>query len=495
MSDEKLNISGNGAIPPPTLELLPPSFADEEPGPVVVEPRCLSAEELLEETVALAQSLESDLYVFPNVPPRVLTPDNHLIPLRVAEEVILEPEIFRYCLVLCQEDAERAEFLESLQTYRQEREAECRQPAFLRRRLKPPVPLNGFDVDYEVRTGEERARFRCTIFFCETADEVDLGLSVLVRRILPEPWSPRLIGINEPCKKLLDEFVHGKIGGGLILIGGGTGNGKSTLLTTMIELVNQNRSAHILTFECPIEYKFTSQKSVVTQIRVPQHVPGYPEAARMVPRLHAQILVVHEIRDAESAWFALLFAKKGLTVVATIHGESTFDCVEQLAKYIGQDEETYQSIAHNTTAIVFQKLVDPSPLLLDRYVQVDPEFQRRCLVQEVVRPNENRALQEVLCNPASRKEEAWFQAIGKGQSALLEAALAQREISFEEALAERLREKVQAVEDIDGEHVVHFYSRISEAEAEQKAVRKAYMRQLIRAVRSENSRETAGPEG
>ncbi|MFN9917495.1 MAG: ATPase, T2SS/T4P/T4SS family, partial [Pirellulaceae bacterium] len=102
---------------------------------------------------------------------------------------------------------------------------------------------------------------------------------------------------------------------GLILVTGPTGSGKSTTLASMINWINENRQAHIITIEDPIEYYHAHKKSVITQREVHVDVTSFAEAIRGALRQDPDVILVGEIRDAKSAVIAAEAATTGHLVM------------------------------------------------------------------------------------------------------------------------------------------------------------------------------------
>lgn len=106
---------------------------------------------------------------------------------------------------------------------------------------------------------------------------------------------------------------------GLILVTGPTGSGKSTTLASMINWINENRQAHIITIEDPIEYYHSHKKSVITQREVNVDVTSFAEAIRGALRQDPDVILVGEMRDLETIEAAVTAAETGHLVFGTLH--------------------------------------------------------------------------------------------------------------------------------------------------------------------------------
>ncbi len=146
---------------------------------------------------------------------------------------------------------------------------------------------------------------------------------------------------------------------GIILLTGTTGSGKSTTLASMIDLVNHSMSKHIVTIEDPIEYLHRDDKSIINQREVGTDTASYSRALRRVLRQDPDIILIGEIRDAESAQIALSAAETGHLVLSTLH---TVDATETVNRLIDLFPEREQSqvrtmIAGTLKGIVGQRLI------------------------------------------------------------------------------------------------------------------------------------------
>ncbi|MGH7338041.1 MAG: type IV pilus twitching motility protein PilT, partial [Myxococcota bacterium] len=128
---------------------------------------------------------------------------------------------------------------------------------------------------------------------------------------------------------------------GCVLVTGATGMGKSTTLATMIEEVNKVRKAKIVTIEDPIEFVFTHDKSIITQREVGTDTRSFPAALRAALRQDPDVIMVGEIRDADTAAIALKAAETGHLVISAIH---TPDTMSTIQRYVGLFEPDAQDV-------------------------------------------------------------------------------------------------------------------------------------------------------
>ena len=141
---------------------------------------------------------------------------------------------------------------------------------------------------------------------------------------------------------------------GLILVTGTTGSGKSTTLAGMIDEINCNRSAHIITIEDPIEYLHRDQKSIVNQREVGVDTNSFGHALRGALRQDPDVILVGEMRDFETIETALLAAETGHLVLSTLH---TLDATETINRIIAVFPPHYQKQVRTQLASVLRAVI------------------------------------------------------------------------------------------------------------------------------------------
>lgn len=152
-----------------------------------------------------------------------------------------------------------------------------------------------------------RARFRVNIFN-------QRGTPAMVMRKIPfEIPELSQLGLPDVVRNICSEQR------GLILVTGATGSGKSTTLAAMINEINENREAHIVTIEDPIEFLHPDKKCSVCQREVGIDTNSWPSALRSVFRQDPDVILIGEMRDAETAMIALSGAETGHLVMSTLH--------------------------------------------------------------------------------------------------------------------------------------------------------------------------------
>jgi twitching motility protein PilT len=127
--------------------------------------------------------------------------------------------------------------------------------------------------------------------------------------------------------------------GGIVLVTGPTGSGKSTTLAALIDYINSNFSRHIVTIEEPIEFVHRNKKSIITQREVPEHAASFPAGLKAALREDADIVLVGEMRDLETISLALTAAETGLLVFGTLHTNNARKTVDRMIDVFPSDQQ------------------------------------------------------------------------------------------------------------------------------------------------------------
>jgi len=155
--------------------------------------------------------------------------------------------------------------------------------------------------------------------------------------------------IREMCKR----------SSGLILVTGPTGSGKSTTIAAMIDDINENRSAHIMTIEDPIEYLHAHKKCMVNQREVHSDTYTFHNALRAVLREDPDIILVGELRDLETIEAALTLAETGHLVFGTLHTRNAPSTVDRVIDVFPSDQQDQIRVLLGNTleGVISQQLV------------------------------------------------------------------------------------------------------------------------------------------
>jgi twitching motility protein PilT len=146
---------------------------------------------------------------------------------------------------------------------------------------------------------------------------------------------------------------------GLVLVTGPTGSGKSTTLAAMIDLVNSQRSGHILTIEDPVEFVHLNKRCLVNQREVGVHTRSFAAALRAALREDPNVVLLGELRDLETTAIALETAETGHLVFGTLHTSSAATTVDRMIDQFpaGQQEQVRTMLAASLRAVIAQTLV------------------------------------------------------------------------------------------------------------------------------------------
>lgn len=146
---------------------------------------------------------------------------------------------------------------------------------------------------------------------------------------------------------------------GLIIVGGITGSGKSTTLAAIIDSINKERSCHILSVEDPIEYLHRDAKSFVNQREVGIDVEDFHSALKYVVRQDPDVILIGEMRDAESFDTALMAAETGHLVLGSVHSSGAPQTIGRILDMfpVNRQDGIRQLLRFNFVAILCQKLL------------------------------------------------------------------------------------------------------------------------------------------
>ncbi|NWF51595.1 MAG: type IV pilus twitching motility protein PilT [Nitrospirae bacterium] len=191
------------------------------------------------------------------------------------------------------------------------------------------------------------SRFRANIF-------MQRGAVAGAFRLIPfEIKSFKELGLPE----ILNEIV--KKSSGLVLVTGPTGCGKSTTLAAMVDRINQERSAHIITVEDPIEYLHLHKKCLINQREVTTDTKSFKDALRYILRQDPDVVLVGEMRDLETIETALTVSETGHLTLATLHTNSAAQTINRIIDVFPphQQEQIRAQLSMVLEGILAQQLV------------------------------------------------------------------------------------------------------------------------------------------
>jgi len=204
--------------------------------------------------------------------------------------------------------------------------------------------LGGTDFGYSY---EDKARFRVSVF-----KQKD-NFGIVLRQIPTQLLQLDAIGLSHHVQELLSRPR------GLILVTGPTGSGKSTTLASMLDVINRERSAHIITIEDPIEYYHEHKRSIVSQREVGVDVSTFSEAVHRALRQDPDVILVGEMRDLETMGAAITAAETGHLVFATLHTTGAARTVDRIVDAFPneQQEQIRAQLASSLLAVISQELL------------------------------------------------------------------------------------------------------------------------------------------
>lgn len=178
-------------------------------------------------------------------------------------------------------------------------------------------------------------------------------LGCVIRRFPREPLALAELGLGE------DEQNLARLSSGLVLIIGDTCQGKSTTIASMLDDINKRRSGHIITIEDPVETLIPQRKCIITQREVGPDgdVESYYLGALDALRERPDVIVIGEIRDAQTAQEALALAESGPLVLASLHARSTELGLQKMMRLLGNSETQSQALAHALRGVLCQALL------------------------------------------------------------------------------------------------------------------------------------------
>lgn len=202
------------------------------------------------------------------------------------------------------------------------------------------------EIDFSMEI-PDLARFRVNMFTQHRG-------AASVFRMIPSKI-PTVEILNLP--NVLKEIAA--ISKGLVLVTGPTGSGKSTTLAAMINHINATRHDHILTMEDPIEFVYDSQKSLINQREIRRDTPSFASALRAALREDPDVILVGELRDAETIRLAITAAETGHLVFGTLHTQSAPKTVNRIIDVFAGDEKNMvrSMLSESLQAVIAQTLL------------------------------------------------------------------------------------------------------------------------------------------
>ena len=178
-------------------------------------------------------------------------------------------------------------------------------------------------------------------------------ITIAIRTIRKPEDSVEALGMPPVVSRLAAELR------GLVLVTGPTGSGKSTTLSAVIDLINRTRRVNIITIEDPVEVVHEDQMSLVSQREVGVDTAGFGEAMRRVLRQDPDVILVGEMRDAETVDAALKAAETGHLVLSTLHTLDAAETINRILEFFpgARQNQVRRMLAGTLRGIISQRLL------------------------------------------------------------------------------------------------------------------------------------------
>lgn len=177
--------------------------------------------------------------------------------------------------------------------------------------------------------------------------------ALVVRRIHHEIPSFDQLGLPSQLKEL------SLLKQGLVMIVGATGSGKSSTLASMVDYRNENRRDHIITVEDPIEFVHSHKQSIISQREVGVDTDSFEVALKTALRQAPNVVMIGEVRDAETMRIALSYAETGHLCLCTLHAGGAKQALERIQSFFPEEHvrRLWMDLSINLRAIVAQQLL------------------------------------------------------------------------------------------------------------------------------------------
>lgn len=275
-----------------------------------------------------------------------------------------------------------------------------------------------YDTDFAYAI-EGVARFRVNVF-------MDLnGVGTVIRKIPVKILSADQLGLPESVRNFCS------LNKGLVVVTGPTGSGKSTTLAAMVDLINEKRSAHIITIEDPVEFVHKNKNCLINHREVHRHTLGFKNALRAALREDPDIILIGEMRDLETVEIALETAETGHLVFGTLHTTTAYSTIDRIIGQFPADRQAQIRVmlSESLKGVVAQTLLKKkgggrvaameilcvipavSNLIREAKIYQIPSIMQtnRKLGMQLL----NDALLELVVNGTVEAKEAWFKSVDK----------------------------------------------------------------------------------
>jgi len=212
--------------------------------------------------------------------------------------------------------------------------------------LKHFTEAEELDFSYEYASNGKPLRLRGNAF-------IQQGRICVVLRLIPEVKTFEELGLPP----ILADFARKRQG--FFLVVGPVGQGKSATMAAMVRLINEERAAHILTIEDPVEYTYPEGKSIIDQREVGIDTADFPIALNSAFRQDVNVILIGEMRNAETIGTAVTAAETGHLVFSTLHTNNASQTVDRIIDSFpaGQQDQIRVQLASSLLGIFSQRLI------------------------------------------------------------------------------------------------------------------------------------------
>jgi twitching motility protein PilT len=261
------------------------------------------------------------------------------------------------------------------------------------------------DLDFAYQM-DEHSRFRTNYF------KQSEGYAAAFRLIPTKISTLEELGIP----KVVKEFAY--LRGGLVLVTGPTGSGKTTTQAALVDFINENFSKHVVTIEEPIEFVHENKQSIITQREVPTDSTSFAAGLKASLRQDTDIVLVGEMRDLETIALALTAAETGLLVFGTLHTNNARKTVDRMVDAFPADRQPQARamLANSLRGVVAQLLLKRS----DRAgrIAVNEILIANAAVAAIIREGATHKLQDIIVSGRAQgmqfMDDAIWALLGKG---------------------------------------------------------------------------------
>jgi len=185
----------------------------------------------------------------------------------------------------------------------------------------------GEEVDFAYALPGSEGRFRVNAYLQRDT------VALVFRAIVTTPQTVEELNLPEILRRLADEPR------GLVLVAGPTGSGKTSTLAAMIDHINRNRSAHVVTIEDPIEVLHKDMQASISQRELGSDTPSFAAAMRAALRQDPDVILVGEMRDSQTVATALMAAETGHLVLSTLHTTDATETINRIVEFFQPTEQ------------------------------------------------------------------------------------------------------------------------------------------------------------